>query len=261
MSLDIDMKDYAGELKDPAAVGHDTNSYQQEAFSEEFPVQTELMQQQDASSALDLPVVATNTPSSQELNFRALREEVDRLKAEQALEKREHQLQLDILRANASKAPQEIRQNSNQMFKDMKDDDIPNVGELRREWESKEANYQARLEELQVAQQYPDYAEVVEKFALPLVQQKPHLAQGLQGASNKALFAYELGKMAQQMQIQQRSSPASPNMAAQRMVENSRKPASIAQTGGQSTLSQADYYATMSDNEFAKFASRNLEQI
>lgn len=261
MSLDIDMKDYAGELKDPAAVGHDTNSYQQEAFSEEFPVRQDLMQQQDASSALDLPEAATNAPSPQELNFRALREEVDRMKAERDIEKREHQLQLDILRANGNKPQEDLRQNSNQMFRDMKDDDIPNVGELRREWEAKEANYQARLEELQVAQQYPDYAEVVEKFALPLVKQKPHLAQGLQGATNKALFAYELGKMAQQMQIQQRTPSPAPHIAAQRMIDNSRKPASLAQTGGQSTLSQADYYATMSDNEFAKFASRNLEQI
>ena len=46
------------------------------------------------------------------------------------------------------------------MFDGMKDDDIPNVAELRKEWNQREAAYK-RLEELQVQQMYPDYAEVL----------------------------------------------------------------------------------------------------
>ena len=257
---DIDMKSYAGATIDPAAVDQPgINSYQSEAFSEDFPPLQELLNPEvtiDNSQEVKSEVTA---PSKQELNFQALREEVDRLKAERDLEKREHQLQMDLFRANLNRAPQaEIPEK--QMFDGKDGDDIPTVNELRREWQAKEATYQERLDELQFAQSHPDYAEVINKFALPLVQQKPHLAQGLNGASNKAMYAYELGKMAQAMQQQVAPAPqVNPN--AQRMVENSKKPASLAQAGGQNALSQSDYYATMSDTEFAKFASRNLGQI
>jgi hypothetical protein len=145
------------------------------------------------------------------------------------------------------------------MFEGMKDDDVPNVAELRKEWADRESNYQARLEELQVQQAHPDYAEVIEKYALPLVQQKPHLAEGLRGATNKALFAYELGMMAKQMQAPQVTQTRSEN--AQKMVENSRKPGTLSQAGGQSVLSKADYFATMSDKEFLAMAEKNLGEI
>lgn len=262
MSLDIDMENFnfAGAVKDPAAVDQpvvDTNSYNQEA--EEFPVQKQLLDQPVKTEVDSQPERASQNPQAE--NFRALREEVDRIKSEREAEKREHQVQLDMLRANLAQSNQSKQPvpTEKKMFDGMKDDDIPNVSELRREWEQRETSYQARLEELQVQQMYPDYKEVIEKYALPLVQQKPHLAEGIQGATNKALFAYELGKMAQQMHVPQVASQKSEN--AQRMVENSRKPGTLSQAGGQAALSKADYFASMSDQEFMKFATRNLEGI
>jgi len=50
-------------------------------------------------------------------------------------------------------------------------------------------------------------------------------------------------------------------MNAQRIVENARKPATLSQAGGQSVLSKADYYATMSDAEFMKMANQHLESV
>jgi len=141
----------------------------------------------------------------------------------------------------------------------MKEDDIPNVGELRREWDQKESMYQARLEELQFAQSHPDYAEVLDKYLAPLVKQKPHLARGIQASDHPSLMAYELGKMYQQTQERQSATIVSEN--AQRIVENAKKPGTLSQAGGQSALSQADYYASMSDREFMKFAGKNLEGI
>lgn len=262
---DIDMKSYAGATKGPAAADQpDTNSYMNEVHTEEFPVQQELLENNDqlADARNEIKSEVNEQPTRQELNFQSLREEVDRLKAEREREKQEHQLQLDIFRANLAQQNAPKPQPEKKMFEGMQDDDIPNVSELRREWNQREVMYQQKLEELQVAQQYPDYAEVISNYALPLVKQKPHLAQGLNGAENKALFAYELGKMAQKMQMQQPVPGAptpQPNANAQRMVENSRKPASLAQAGGQNVLGQADYYASMSDAEFVKFASRHME--
>ena len=257
MSIDIDMKSYAGANADSAAEGHevvDTNSYQQEAG--EYPVQQELLEPRAQESA---PVEPSVNPQSE--HFRALREEVDRIKADRESERREHQLQLDLLRANmAHQPPSHQPQPQERKFLDgMKEDDIPNVGELRREWDQKESQYQERIEELQVAQAHPDYAEILEKYVVPLVKQKPHLVEGIQGARNKSLFAYELGKMAQQMQ--EHAVATTTNENAERIVQNAKKPGTLSQAGGQSALSQADYYASMSDREFMKFAGKNLEGI
>jgi hypothetical protein len=258
MSFDIDMQNY-GRSNAPAAVEHevvDTNSYGQEDGS--VPVYQELLDKPLQNEAEPVQEKVTNPQAE---NFRALREEVDRIKADREQERREHQLQLDMLRVNLNR--QETPQpemKSKQMFDGMKDDDIPSVAEIRKEWQERESGYQSRLEELQVAQMHPDYAEVIEKYALPLVKNKPHLMQGIQNSSNKALFAYELGKMAQQINAVQHSAPVM-SETAQRIVDNSRKPGTLSQAGGQAVLSQTDYFATMSDKEFMKYASRNLEGI
>lgn len=258
MSFDIDMQSYAGEVRGPAAGDQsvvDTNSYQEVP---EHAVQEELLDQPVNDQVESQPDASNGNPQAE--HFRALREEVDRIKAEKEAEKREYQLQLDMLRANLAQQQNPKPQFQERKFLDgMKEDDIPNVGELRREWEQKESQYQARLEELQIAQQYPDYAEVMEKYLSPLVKQKPHLVEGIQGARNKALYAYELAKMAQQMQ--ERQSAPIKNENAQRMVENSKKPGTLSQAGGQSALSKADYFASMSDQEFMKFASKNFDGI
>lgn len=267
MSLDIDMENF-GRSTEPAAVAQPEvtyNSYNQE---EGEYVHKEFLEPPAEEIAPEIeeqkePEVQTNPQAE---NFRALREEVDRLKTEREAEKREHQLQMELWKANQSNKQHDPQPQRKEMFDGMKDDDIPNVGELKREWQQREADYQARLEELQVQQMHPDYEEVIEKYAIPLVKQKPHLAEGLRGASNKALFAYELGQMAKQMQVAQMPPAVEPpapskSMAAQRMVENSKKPGTLSQAGGQSTLSKADYFATMSDQEFMRMASKHLEGI
>lgn len=252
MSFDIDMKSFAGASSEPAAAVQpvDTNSYQEEV--RESPLEAPKMDEPVATEAAE-------EPSKQELNFRALTQEVDRMKAERESEKREYQLQLDMLRANLEQRNRPEPAHERKFLDGMKEEDIPNVGELRKEWEQKESMYQSRLEELQVAQQHSDYAEVMEKYLAPLVKQKPYLAEGIQGARNKAQYAYELAKMAQQIQEQQVVTTKSEN--AQRIVENSKKPGTLSQAGGQGALSKADYFASMSDQEFMKMASRNLEGI
>lgn len=256
MDTEIDMKSLTGADFGPAAGDNqvDHNSYQETAseYPEHGYAEAPSHERSDGNSALDI--------NPQRENFRALRDEVDRMKAERESERREYQLQMELLRANiANKGQQESPKPERKFLEGMEESDIPNVAELRKEWEARESNYVARLEELQVAQQHPDYAEVIEKYALPLVKAKPHLAEGIQGATNKALFAYELGKMAQQMQAPQVQAQRSEK--AERIIENSKKPGTLSQAGGQGALSKADYYATMSDQEFMKFANRHLEGI
>lgn len=259
---DIDMKSYAGDRG--SAAGSQTLDHTEGQAQEDFH-QIPEDQYVDAGEIQQSPPEVVEEPqvSRQELNFKALREEVDRMKAERDQERKDYQLQMDMLRANvAQKQPAQEAPRERKMFDGMQENDVPNVAELRREWELREANYQARLEELQVQQRYTDYAEIIEKHTMPLLQRKPYLAEGIQNSQNKALMAYELGKMAQQSQMTQ-AAPTAPQVSqtAQRIVENARKPGTLATAGGQTVLSKADYYATMSDAEFMKMAAKNLEGI
>jgi len=251
MSGDIDIQNYMGALNPAAGEQVDQNSYQQE-YTDDAVVHEQFLEKAEEAPQIEL--------SKQELNFAALRQEVDRIKAEKEAEKREYQLQLDMLRANMSQqqAPQPPKRT--EMFEGKDQEYVPNVEEIRREWNQREAGYQARLEELEFQSLHPDYAEVMSKYAIPLVRQKPHLAEGLRGAENKAMFAYELGKMAQQL-AQVQSTPPQTSENARRIVENAKQPGHMAMVGGQATLSKAEYYSTMSDAEFAKIASRHLEGI
>ncbi len=267
--MSIDMKSFMGEYavqtENPPIVPQvpaagepqnvDTNSYQ---AVEEYPMPEIPVPEAKREETPPEPPVVQEDP--QERNFRALAAEVDRIKAEREAEKREHQLQLDMLRAN--RQPQEAPKKAPQMFEGMNETEVPNVGEIRKAWEQRESDYQARIEELQVASRFSDYAEVVEKFAAPLVNEKPHLIQGVLNSPNKAQALYELGKMAQAM----KSTPAPVQQTqkseiAQKIVDNARKPGTLGQAGGQSVLSKADYFASMSDADFAKFASKNLGEI
>lgn len=261
MSLDIDMESYGRTSAPAAAEQTDTNSYLQ-GDQEPF-VHRELLDQ--PTQPEPAPVEKVNPQAE---NFRALRDEVDRIKAERDLERREFNLQLEMLRANRNETVKPEHPQQRELFPGMKDEDIFNVGEFKKAWEGiqneysqREAQHKAKIEELQVQQKYPDYAEVVNKYLTPYIQQKPHLVKEILQAENKALFAYEIGKMAQQIEQLKAPPPPAVNQDAQRIVDNSRKVGTLSQAGGQGALSKADYYASMSDSEFMKMATRHLESI
>lgn len=244
----------------------------QAAVEQPVPVETQMEEFPMPEIPKEAPTPVADTTESpdvpkedpQERNFRALQESIEQLKARQDAEKREYQLQLEMLRANS--APKESPKQK-RMFDGMEDGDIPNVGELRRAWEDREAEYLNRIEELQVQGQHSDYAEVLQKYGTKLAQTDPLFVQGLRGAENKALFAYQYAKREQRFQeleasSKQPSQPSQPSVIAQKIVENSRKPGTLAQAGGgHGALSKADYIASMSDAEFMKYASGHLEAI
>jgi hypothetical protein len=259
MSSDIDMKSYAGERGSAAESSVVDQGEGQEQFQmvpDDQLVDADMVDQGQVQVAPEQVQV-----SRQEMNFKALRDEVEKMKQDRETERREYQLQIDMLRSNVPQKPQEAP-SERKMFDGMQDNDVPNVAEMRREWEQRENLYQARLEELSVQQQFSDYRDVIEKHFVPLIKQKPYLAEGIQKSSNKALSAYEIGKLAQQSQMNQApTTQPQRSEIAQRIVENARKPGTLATAGGQSVLSKADYYATMSDAEFMKMANKHLEEI
>jgi hypothetical protein len=91
-------------------------------------------------------------------------------------------------------------------------------------------------------------------------------------APNKAKAAYDLGLMAKQsktavtpqISVPEVKAPqgTTPSEIAQRIVDNANKPGTLATAGGVgSSLSKADYYASMSDADFAKLAAQNMSNI
>lgn len=263
----IDTQIYQGEIETPAAVEQiEQNSFQREQFDEEFRMPE--MPPEASAAVVDSPVVPeVPREDPQERNFRALTESIEQLKQKQDVERKEHQLQLDMLRANLVHKPQETPKRK-EIFDGMQDSEIPNVGEFRKAWSERENEYNSRIEELQVQSQHPDYAEVLNKYGKHLAETDPAFVQGIEGAKNKALFAYNYVKREQRLQeleAQVKSYvapvPQTRSNDAQRIVENARKPGTLAQTGGNGVLSKADYFQTMSDQDFMKYAAKHLEQI
>lgn len=245
--MTIDMQSYQGEILDQAP-SVDQNSYQQEA--QDAPLG--MAQVQEAVA----PAPMAEAPP-QDQKFAGIREEVDRIKADREEERRTIQLQLDMLRANQAQPRQEQAQRK--FLDGMGDSDIPNVGEIRKEWEARESAYQSKISELEFAQYHPDYAETLDKHLAPLVKNKPILAEVIRNSPNPAMAAYEIGQLAKGAISNTPPIQTQKSINAQRIVDNARKPGTLSQTGGQGALSKADYYANMSDTEFAKFASQHFD--
>lgn len=263
----IDTQVNPGELDVPAAVEQvEQNSFEREQFDEEFRMPELPPETSSTSAETEASPEVQKMEDPQERNFRALTESIEQLKQKQDVERKEHQLQLDMLRANLVQKPQEAPRRK-EIFDGMQDSEIPNVGEFRKAWTERENEYNSRIEELQVQSQHPDYAEVLNKYGKHLAETDPAFVQGIEGAKNKALFAYNYVKREQRLQeleaqVKSYVAPVqTKSNDAQRIVENARKPGTLAQTGGNGVLSKADYFQNMSDADFIKYASKHLEQI
>ncbi len=102
---------------------------------------------------------------------------------------------------------------------------------------------------------------MVTKHVPELTSKNPIFAEMIQKASNPYEAAYllaELNARANQPGAEQLP-PINGN--AQRAIANAQKPQTLASVGGGGTLSSADYYASMSDEDFMKVAARNLANI
>lgn len=265
--MSIDTQINQGEIEAAAAAQSlEQNSFQREMVDEEFRMPELPKETSSTSGSTEVIPEVPKMEDPQERNFRALTESIEQLKAKQDAERKEHQLQLEMLRANLVHKPQESPRRK-ELFDGMQDSEIPNVGEFRKAWNERESEYNARLEELQVQSQHSDYAEVLNKYGKQLAETDSAFVQGIEGAKNKALFAYQYAKKEQRFQEMeaQLKSHAAPIQTksndAQRIVENARKPGTLSQSGGNGTLSKADFFETMSDTDFMKYASKHLEQI
>ena len=64
-----------------------------------------------------------------------------------------------------------------------------------------------------------------------------------------------------QVRNRAQEAPVHKSNDAQKIVENARKPGNLAQAGGQTILSKADYYASMPEDQFMKLAAKHMGEI
>jgi len=193
-------------------------------------------QEADAGSHESQP--QTNQAADQ--NWKAVREELSSYKTKiNNLEQQNQHLQSAYQNANQPQQPQQS------------DDDIMTVGEFRRALAEKEAVIQQQLAETRTRSMYSDYNDVVnEDNFRQLKEQYPGLGDAIMTSKNPNLLAYAIGRSSDS--YQQRSAQKQESVQnAEQIMANAQKPGSISNsmTGG-STISRAEQYAGMSDQEF-----------
>jgi hypothetical protein len=230
-------------------------------------VSPEVVEQEQVSS--QEPIVSASNDSEKEYNFKALRDSIAQEKAEREAEKLRYSQELEFMRSQIAMQQQPAQKRS--PLEDERDDDLLTVGKYKQtqaEYEQalrqQEENYRLKLNELETKVQNPDYDEVMDKYAIPLLKTNRDFAIAFQNSENKASFAYNLGRMHRDSQRIEPAQPREPEVSqkAQRIVENSSKPGTLSSArGGQPSLSKAEYYASMSESEFNALVEKNLTEV
>lgn len=206
------------------------------------------------TGAVNQPEVAAQL-SEQQLNFRALREEVARMKEEREYWKgqadayskipvRQEPTQQDVLSAldwddskDVKKAFDAIRSENVRLREEIKD----------------------ALTAIETKTQRQDWNKMVTQHVPQLTSTNPIFAEMIQKVSNPYEAAYLLAELNAKATQNQNVGQSQNN--GQRAIANANKPQTLASIGGQGQLSSADYYASMSDEDFMKIAARNLANI
>ena len=194
--------------------------------------------------------------SDKEMNFKALREEAAKLKQQSEYWRGQ---------AEAFSKAQEVQKQVQPAADPYSSLDWNDGGDVRKAFDSMRQENQNLRSEISDAMkaistkaQRSDWDNMVTQHVPKLTSKNPIFAEMIEKASNPYEAAYLLAELnARATQAQQPE--ISPQ--AQRAINNAQKPQSLASVGGRTTLSSADYYASMSDKDFMELAARNLANI
>lgn len=200
--------------------------------------------------------------SEQQMNFRALRDEVAKMKEERDF----YRGQLDAFSKMPSLQPESAQVNQEDAYSALDWDDSRDVRKafeaIRKENEQLRYEMKDALTAVQTKAQRQDWNNMVTQHVPQLTSKNPIFAEMIQNASNPYEAAYLLAELnARATNSSSSSASTSPNMNAQRALANAQKPQTLASVGGTGQLSAVDYYASMSDEDFMKIAAKNLANI
>lgn len=201
--------------------------------------------------------------SQKEMNFEALRSEVSKMKEEREYWKGQ---------AEAYSKAQTQQQVEDPIAK-WDDYDWGDSGNVRKAFEAiRDENQRLRSEindqlaAVQTKAQHSDWNNMVTQHVPQLTSKNPIFAEMINRSSNPYEAAYLLAELNAKTHTsmpgqQQEHTPAYNNGNGQRAIANAQKPQSMNAIGGNGSLSSADYYASMSDEDFMKVAARNMASI
>lgn len=162
---------------------------------------------------------------------------------------------LALMQANQQNSQQQPQKNE---WDGLDDSDVLTVGEAKKFMDKMNSQYSSTLEELRVAQMYPDYKEVVTKYLPEVLKQNPSLKRSLQKTQDYEL-AYHLSKNSDFYRRDKESNEMSDD--ARRIVQNSQQTGNLSSMGMTSPISEARRYKDMPDKEFQKLVSQNMGGI
>jgi len=252
---ELDMSRPGSELfPDAALTASKYNSYQDVIVDSDVgnPLETGVKQNPEVASQGQL--------SQKEMNFEALRNEVSKMKEEREYWKG----QAEAYSRNPNPAPQ--RQDDPMSKWDESDwGESSNVKQafeaMRNENQRLREEFRDQLAAVQTKSQHSDWDNLVTQHVPQLTNKNPIFAEMIKNSSNPYEAAYLLAELNAKTQQQTQQAQFPQRSDAQRAIANSQKPQTINSIGGQGSLSSADYYASMSDEDFMKIAGKNLANI
>jgi hypothetical protein len=198
--------------------------------------------------------------SEQQLNFRALREEVAKAQSEREYWKGQAEAYAKI----PTRQPESAQPSQADALSAL---DLEDSGDVRKAFDAiRHENVQLRQEikdaliAIETKSQRKDWNAMVTQHVPQLTSTNPIFAEMIQKASNPYEAAYLLAELNARANAPA-PQPSYQNGNGQRAIANAQKPQTLASVGGQGQLSAADYYASMSDKDFMEIAARNLANI
>jgi hypothetical protein len=159
---------------------------------------------------------------------------------------------LELLKANKDRnTPKHHEQDE---LEGLEDDDILTVKQFKKLSEKMSSQFKTTLNELQVAQKYPDYQETITKYLPEIIKSNPSLRETLQRTQDYEL-AYYLAKNSEGYRNSQHTQKK--NADAERILKNSEQSSGLSSVGASTPVSQAKRYKDMSDDEFVRLMQRN----
>ena len=194
--------------------------------------------------------------TGQQQNFRALREEISKMKEEREYWKG----QADAYSRTKPSQPEPSQEDA---YSALDWDDSRDVQKAFNA--ARQENIQLRheikdaLTAIETKAQRQDWNTMVTQHVPELTNKNPIFAEMIKNASNPYEAAYLLAELNARSKQPEPVQPDYTN--GQRAMQNAAKPLSAASVGGGGKLSSADYYASMSDEDFMKIASKNMANI
>jgi len=112
------------------------------------------------------------------------------------------------------------------------------------------------IEELKLAQLYPDYTDVIKKHLPEVLKSDPDLRDAISSAPNPYKMAYVLAKRSDSYMKEMRDKTRSPEV--QQAVQNLSKPGNLSSVSHGVSGSAPRPYKDMNDSDFMALANRNL---